>query len=199
MAQIYCVIDCSGSMEPYVDRTISGFNEFIQSSNRGSEFSLILFNDVVDVVYENKMIENVKPLDNTTYIPRGWTALLDGVGKAVELAEKFESKSGADEKSVIVLIMPDGQENSSTKYTQPQITSLIAEKKRLGWDFIFMGANQDAIQTASEFSIDQRTSLTFDTNNVSDAFRSASSAIERSQRGDNIYFTPTERSASLNP
>jgi Mg-chelatase subunit ChlD len=196
MTQIYCVLDCSGSMSPYVERTISGFNEFVQSSAKDSVLSLILFSDTVQVISENIKISDVEPLTASSYKPLGSTALLDGIGHAIELAEKFESKSWADDGTVIILIMTDGMENSSKKYTKTQINKLITKKKLLDWNFIFMGANQDAIRTASEFNIHEDSSLTFDTNNVKDAFRSASHAIDRSQNGGDLRFTPVERNRS---
>ena len=193
MSQIYCVIDCSGSMAPYVERTISGLNEFVQSSAKDSVLSLILFSDTVKVISENIKISDVKPLTSSSYRPHGATALLDGIGHAIELADRFESKSWADDGSIIILIMTDGEENASTKYTKTLINKLITKKKLLGWNFIFMGANQDAIRTASEFNIQEDSSLTFDANNVKDAFRSASQAIDRSQNGGDLRFTPVER------
>jgi hypothetical protein len=183
-------------MKPHVERTISGFNEFVQSSAKDSVLSLLLFSDTVKVVSENIKISDVKPLTVSSYRPHGSTALLDGIGHAIELADKFESKSWADDGSIIILIMTDGDENASKNYTKNQINKLITKKKLLGWNFIFMGANQDAIRTASEFNIQEDSSLTFDANNVTDAFRSASHAISRSQNGGDISFTQIERNRS---
>ena len=198
MSQIYCVIDASGSMAHFIDRTITGFNEFIQSSKAGSFISCIIFNDTVKVVYENTKREHVKPLTAETYEPRGSTALLDGIGQAIELANKYEPKSWADseENNVVILIMTDGYENASKTYAHAQINDLIKSKRLNGWNFIFMGANQDAIQTASDFSISEESSLTFGTENVNEAFRSVSHAIQRTPRGDSVAFTKTERSRS---
>jgi hypothetical protein len=200
MSQIYCVIDCSGSMEPFTDRTISGFNEFVQSSPKNSELTLLLFSDNVDLIYENKTIENIKPLSKDEYVPKGCTSLLDGIGKAIELGKKFEPKGwGDDEKMVTILIMTDGQENASKDYSLQQINTMIARQKLLGWKFIFMGANQDAIQVANEFSIDEQTSLTFGCDNVGEAFRSASQAIKRCANGGDLEFTQIERAKSIQP
>ena len=197
MVQIYCALDCSGSMEPFTDRTISGFNEFVQSSTKDSTLSILLFSDTVKVVSENVKVSEVAPLTTDLYKPSGSTALLDGIGEAIELAEKYESKSWADdENTIIILIMTDGLENASRKYTKSKINNIIAKKKLNGWKFIFMGANQDAIQTASEFNIQEESSLTFDTANVNDAFRSASYAIQRSQTAGVMSFTPVERTRS---
>ena len=198
MSQIYCVIDCSGSMQPFTDRTISGFNEFVQSSPKGSNLSLLLFSDKVKVVYENVPIEKIEPLTEETYKPAGFTALLDGIGKAIELGKKAEPKLWSDdETSVTVLIMTDGEENASKEYKKAQINESIARQKLNEWKFIFMGANQDAIRTAGEFSIGQEASLTFGCENVADAFRSASQAIKRSLKGEDLEFTQLERSTSL--
>ena len=199
MSKIYCVIDCSGSMEPFTDRTISGFNEFIQSSPKEAKLSLLLFSDKVTVVYENVPVAKVEPLTKETYKPSGFTALLDGIGKAIEL-ENAKAKSWADDdQDITILIMTDGEENSSKEYTKARINSLITKHKMYGWKFIFMGANQDAIRTAGEFSIGQESSLTFGCDNVKEAFRSASQAIKRCANGEDIQFTQLERAKSLQP
>jgi hypothetical protein len=187
-------------MEPFTDRTISGFNEFVQSSPKNSELTLLLFSDDVKIVYENTPINDVKPLTKETYVPHGCTALLDGMGKAIELGKKFEPKGwGDDEKTITILIMTDGQENASKEYTLKNINAIIAKQKLLGWKFIFMGANQDAIKVANEFSIDANTSLTFGCENIGEAFRSASHAIKRCTNGEELKFTNTERAKSLQP
>ena len=197
MAQIYCVIDCSGSMDPHTDRTISGFNEFLQSSDPESDISLITFCDKVKVLYENIKVKNAPQLDKKQYKAAGCTALLDGIGHAIDLANKYTSKSWADdEKTITILIMTDGEENSSTKYKKKDILESIEKNKKDGWNFIFMGANQDAIKAASEFSIDEGQSLTFTPNNIDTAFRSASCAINRNRRGQTVHFTQTERDSS---
>jgi hypothetical protein len=198
MSQIYCVIDCSGSMLSFTDRTISGFNEFVQSSPKNSELTLLLFSDNVNVIYENTALENIKPLTKEEYVPNGCTSLLDGIGKAIELGKKFEPNSWSDdEKTITILIMTDGQENASKTYSLQQINTMIAKQKLLGWKFIFMGANQDAIQVANEFSIDAQTSLSFECDNVGEAFRSASQAIKRCANGGDLEFTQIERAKSL--
>ena len=197
MSEIYCVIDCSGSMEPFTDRTISGFNEFIQSSPRNAELSLLLFSNEIKEVYKMVKIENIKPLTRDTYKPNGFTALLDGIGKAIELAKSKKRSWADDERDITVLIMTDGQENSSKEYTKDKINSMITQHKFYGWKFIFMGANQDAIQTAGEFSIGEESSLTFGCENVREAFQSASQAIKRSANGGNIQFTHIERATSI--
>jgi hypothetical protein len=95
-----------------------------------------------------------------------------------------------------IVILTDGFENTSKKYTKLHINDLITEKKNLGWNFVFLAANQDAIQSAGELGIPEGSALTYDNGSVSSAFRSASHAIERMRTGETpkVEFTQQERS-----
>ena len=185
---ITCLLDRSGSMQSCLDDTIGGYNAFLQTSDQSDLISLYLFDHEFAEVYKDKLISEAEPLKRATFIPRGPTALLDAIVKVLEI----------DDTPKTVVIITDGDENASKINTYDDVNKLINAKKELGWKFIFMGANQDAIETACRMSITEGSTLTFDTQNIYTAFRSASQAIKRSQEhGRDIQFTELERATSL--
>ena len=135
---IVSVIDRSGSMEGLESDTIGGINAFINNQKKNCPealFTLILFDDKYEVVYENTPIEKVNPIDDSIYFVRGNTALLDAIGKSINTTKS---------KRAIFCIITDGQENSSKEYSNKDIKDLITRKESEGWMFQYLGANQDA-------------------------------------------------------
>jgi hypothetical protein len=186
MAPIYCLIDRSGSMSECIDDTIGGFNTFVKNQDPETVISLTLFDHETNTMYKTS-VKDAPILDKKTFVPRGSTALLDSIGYII--------KSVPSDEIPVIVILTDGQENSSKKYTKFHINDLITEKKKLGWNFVFLAANQDAIESAGELGIPADSSLTFETKTVETALRSASEAIRR-QRGGRIEFSQLERTES---
>lgn len=196
MASIYFVLDRSGSMSTCIDDTLGGFNHFIErqkADNPEGHMSLTLFAHDFEDIYEKKNIKSVEKLTEETYFPRGPTALLDAIGQTIK-------KAAASEKPMIV-ILTDGQENSSKTYTHAHIKDLIGFKKTLGWEFIFLGANQDAIQVGNMMGISEESAMTFNPENVYNAFEGLSCAVGRQVSGQDasVQFTGLERQASQPP
>ena len=195
MAFIHFLLDRSGSMESCLKDTIGGFNAFVREQAPTSTLSLYLFNNTFEIVYENKKIKDVEKLD---FRPRGGTALLDSIAQTIEQVEKNNTQRWADLDDVgnVIVILTDGEENSSTKYTKGDINDMIATKKAQGWKFVFLGANQDAIKNAVDMGIGRDAAMDFDTANVGEVMRSASSALSRCVTGEtqDIIFTDEERS-----
>jgi len=184
---VYCLIDRSGSMASCIDDTIGGFNTFLQSQSPETVVSLTLFDNEITPVYKKKALE-ADLLTTETFVPRGSTSLLDAIGYVIKSVPAGEVPT--------IVILTDGFENTSKKYTKLHINDLITEKKNLGWNFVFLAANQDAIQSAGELGIPEGSALTYDNGSVSSAFRSASHAIKRMKIGDTpkVEFTQQERS-----
>ena len=182
-------------MESCLKDTIGGFNAFVREQAPTSTLSLYLFNNTFEIVYENKKIKDVEKLD---FRPRGGTALLDAIAQTIEQVEKNNTQRWADLDDVgnVIVILTDGEENSSTKYTKGEINDMIATKKAQGWKFVFLGANQDAIKNAVDMGIGRDAAMDFDTANVGEVMRSASSALSRCVTGEtqDIVFTNEERS-----
>jgi len=187
---IYCLIDRSGSMHSCVDDTIGGFNTFLKEQDPETTLSLTLFDNEITHMYTKK-VKDADLLTVKTFVPRGSTSLLDAIGQTIKSIPSGEKPT--------IVILTDGFENTSKKYSKLHINDLITEKKNLGWSFVFLAANQDAIQTASDLGIPEMSALTFDTSQVASAFRSASKAVHRSLKGETqgVEFTEMERATSI--
>lgn len=177
----FFILDRSGSMANMIDDTIGGFNSFVDAQKPlGGTMSLYLFDNEFETVYENTPIEYVRILTTNTFIPRGSTALHDAIGNVVTKL----SKTGVPENtSVKIIIMTDGFENASKKYTAEHIKDLIEIHTKLGWDFMYIGANQDSILEAGKLGINAEHTLDFDANTVNQVMRSVSIAIEEQSQG----------------
>jgi Mg-chelatase subunit ChlD len=164
------ILDRSGSMETCRDDTIGGFNAFLNEQKAdGGTLTLILFDHEYELLYECKPINDVEPLTMQTFVPRGSTALLDAIGRAIK-----ECKT---QTIPTVVILTDGHENASHTYTKAHIKDLIAERQKDGWTFVYLGANQDAFAEASSIGIGAGQTLNFDVNRTPEAFRVLSAAL----------------------
>jgi len=184
-------------MENCLNDTIGGFNAFVSEQAPKSTMSLYLFNNSFEIVYENKKINDVKRLTVSTFRPRGGTALLDAIAQTIEQVEKNNTQCWADIDDVgnVIVILTDGEENSSIKYTKKEINDMIASKKAQGWKFVFLAANQDAIKSANDIGIGHEAAIEFETSNMCEVMRSASNALSRCVTGEtqDIVFTNEER------
>lgn len=144
--EIVVILDRSGSMQSIADDARGGFNSFLKTQKElpddGSTLTLILFDHEYDVIYDRMPISDVPELNKHTFIPRGQTALLDAIGKTIELVEDRNSNK---KKKIIFAILTDGEENHSRRFSRDQIFNKISRKKDDQWEFIFLAANQDAI------------------------------------------------------
>lgn len=203
--RIHVILDRSGSMESCLNDTIGGFNSFLrQQKNITSDsayLSLYQFNNNYEIIYQDKNINEVPDLTIDTFIPNGQTALLDAIGKTINSVNEY---SYTTEDTVIIVIITDGEENSSCYFEKNIINKMIEEKKQKGWQFVFLGANQDAIEEGAKLGIGANSSLSYAVEDSQEAFQSISQAISRvrsvppqtPQR--NIHFTPQERALSMN-
>lgn len=197
MTPIYFVLDRSGSMHCCVNDTLGGFNHFVSSQkkdNPNGTMTLVLFAHDFEVLYENKNIQEVHELDGNIYFPRGSTSLLDAIGSTIKKAEK-------ESDIPTIVILTDGEENTSKQFTHLHVKDLIDMKKKEGWNFVFLGANQDAIQVGGNIGIPEESAMTFDQENTLQAFEGLSSAVGRqtSGREEHVTFTGFERAASQGP
>jgi hypothetical protein len=167
---IICILDRSGSMRSLEDEVINSFNEFVndQKQEKGkARLTLILFDDKYEVVYERVKIKKVPELTKEVYFARGMTALFDAIGKTLS---SLEAENG------MVLIQTDGFENASQEYKKRSVKKLVKEKEELGWDFIFLGANIDAMGVGADFGLaaSKTASFTATENGIKSAFTSMS-------------------------
>ena len=181
----YFILDRSGSMSNMLDDTIGGFNAFIDSQKAvGGTLSLYLFDNEFEVVYEDQPISTVEPLTKTTFIPRGGTALHDAIGNVIS---RVSLETHAPDTLIKFIIMTDGFENSSNKYTSKHIKDLIdIHTKKSGWDFMYIGANQDSILEAGKLGICAEHTLDFDRESVQQVMRSVSHTLSQQSLGNPV-------------
>lgn len=164
---ITLVLDRSGSMNTVKDATIEAFNGFLTTQRAGEGFatvSLVQFDDQYEVVFPARPVLLAPELTPQTYQPRGSTALLDAMGRTIlETAARIAAMpEEARPGSVLFATLTDGFENASREFTMARINELIADHRdRLGWQFIFLAANQDAIATAAGMGIGPQAALSF--------------------------------------
>jgi hypothetical protein len=181
LTEIAFVLDRSGSMADIAPAAIAGFNEFLlahQSAAGQARLTLVLFDDEYLVPAASLPISEVLPLDVETYLPRNTTALLDAIGRTIdELGERLSKFPEADRPgAVVVAILTDGLENASTKYKWRDVAGKIRHQQdHYKWEFLFLGANQDAIATAAQLNIGRTSSASF----LAADFDSAGKAVMR--------------------
>lgn len=162
--ELVFILDCSGSMSGLESDTIGGFNAMLKKQ-AGSEalVTTVLFNHELKVVHDRLAISGVKPMTEADYCACGCTALLDAVGKTVEHIKTIHKYARAEDvpEHTLVVITTDGMENASRQYTAAQVKALIEEQKQRGWEFLFLGANIDAVQTAASFGIAEERAVNF--------------------------------------
>jgi uncharacterized protein YegL len=184
LSEIICVIDSSGSMKLIKNDAIGGFNSFLNEQKKlpgEATLTLIQFNTDYEVIHENKPLSDVSPINDKDYIPRGSTALLDAIGKAVDSTGRRLANTPEENRpeKVIVAILTDGKENASTSYDLSKIKDMIRhQKEKYSWEFIFLGANQDAFAEAAKIGIDSKDTLNFAA--TDDGIRSAYSDMSNS-------------------
>lgn len=160
LTEIAFILDRSGSMASVTEAAIAGFNEFLSDQQKAegqARLTFVLFDNEYLVPLDNIPVQEAVELDTSTYIPRGSTALLDAIGTTIDrLGERISAIPEPDRPGqVIVAILTDGLENSSEKFTWKDISHRILEQTNTyKWQFLFLGANQDAIATAASLNID---------------------------------------------
>ena len=159
LTELVMILDRSGSMQGLEADTIGGFNSMIEKQKKedGEAYvSVILFDDINEVLYDRVPVGKVEHMTDKQYFVRGCTALLDAVGGAIHHignVHKYAREEDRPEKTIFV-ITTDGFENASRIYSYDRVRKMVEhEKEKYGWEFLFLGANIDAIETAGRFGI----------------------------------------------
>ncbi|SFF87642.1 von Willebrand factor type A domain-containing protein [Halopelagius inordinatus] len=205
--QITFVLDSSGSMNSIADDTRGGFNAFLddQRGEAGTAtVTLYDFNTTVDRVYEGYPVTDAPELDDENYKPGGQTALYDAIARAVD--ETAKNISGIDPverpDKVIIVVLTDGKENAS-ETPQEAVRGRVEHRQEADdWEFLFIGANQDAVLTAERMGIERERSLTMahDGEGTRDAYRSTSETIsEARSNGTMSGFDEADRQRQERP
>ena len=161
LTELVFILDRSGSMSGLESDTIGGFNAMIEKQKRedGECFvSTVLFDNESEVLHDRVRLSEISPMTDKQYSVRGCTALIDAIGGAVHHIgniHKYARPEDVPEHTMFV-ITTDGQENASHKYTSEQVKKMIErQKEKYGWEFLFIGANIDAVETARRYGINE--------------------------------------------
>ena len=175
MTEIVFILDRSGSMSGLEKDTIGGFNSMLEKQRKepgDAVVSTVLFDNETEVIHDRVDIADVPNLTDREYFVRGCTALLDAVGGAIHHIgniHKYARKEDVPEKTLFI-ITTDGMENASHRYTYDKVRSMIErQKERYGWEFIFLGANIDAVAEAGRFGIDESMAVNYNCDAVGTA------------------------------
>lgn len=160
ITEIVFILDRSGSMSGLEDDTIGGFNAMIRKQKKQESEALVttvLFNNGVETLHDRLKLEKIEPLTEHDYIVGGCTALYDAIGETIHHIEKIHRYIRPEDvpEHTIFIITTDGMENASREYDGPHVRRLIDQKKEAdNWEFLFLGANIDALGTARDIGID---------------------------------------------
>ena len=159
LTELVFIIDRSGSMSGLESDTIGGFNSMIRKQKQAEGEALIstvLFDNVSEVLHDCVNVKDIQPMTEHDYTVRGTTALLDAIGGAIHHignVHKYARQEDVPEHTMFV-ITTDGMENASRYYSSEKVKKMIERQKvKYGWEFLFLGANIDAVETASHFGI----------------------------------------------
>ena len=187
LTELVFILDRSGSMAGLEKETIGGYNSLIekQKKNQGEVYvSTVLFDGVSEVLHNRIPLCEIQPMTEDEYYVRGCTALLDALGGAIHHignVHKYAKEEDRPEKTLFI-ITTDGQENSSRRYTYKKVKHMVEkQKEKYGWEFLFLGANIDAIAEAERFGIkaDRAVNYECDEEGTAINFKVLSKAVSR--------------------
>ncbi len=168
LTEVVFILDRSGSMSGLEADTIGGFNSMIEKQKKeegDALISTILFDDKTEILYDRVPVNKIEPMNDSQYYVRGCTALLDAIGGAIHHISKLhknEKEENVPEKTLFI-ITTDGMENSSRTYDYKKIKKMVEKaKSKHGWEFLFLGANIDAIDVAGRFGIGADRALNYE-------------------------------------
>ncbi len=168
LTEVVFILDRSGSMSGLEADTIGGFNSMLEKQRNGEGevyISTILFDDKVEVLHDRENIARVEPMNDRQYYVRGCTALLDAVGGAISHIGNVHKYAREEDRpaKTLFIITTDGMENASRNYSYEKVKSMVERRqKKYGWEFLFLGANIDAIREAGKFGIKANRAVNFE-------------------------------------
>jgi len=197
------VVDRSGSMRSMRAELVDGLNVFMDEQKKTSDeqsrptrVTVLDFDNKIETVVDDVAIDQVPTFDSSHFVPRGMTALLDGIGQMITtLSARVPTGKLSAETAPVIVILTDGQENASQEFSRSTLFDLITAKRELGWKFTFMGANQDAIAVGQSYGLSGGSCMTYAATGrtQSNAWHSAAAQVSRTRCGAGEEFTMMER------
>ena len=167
LTEMVFVLDRSGSMSGLAADTIGGFNELIEKQKKieGDAYvTTVLFDHEYEVLHDHVALGEVAPLTDREYFARGSTALLDAVGRTIDSVGARLAATPEEERPehVVFVITTDGMENASREYTAKQVREMVEhQQQKYSWQFVFLGANMDAVSEARDLGISAKYAADF--------------------------------------
>jgi uncharacterized protein YegL len=191
LTEIVCVLDRSGSMAPFQVETITKFNNFVEEQKKvpgEALVTVVLFDDNFETLRSGIPIKDLPALSNKEYYARGWTCLNDAVGKTInEVGGRLNAMAEADRpEKVIFVVITDGQENSSKEFPgedgRKRVRAMVEhQREKYAWEFLFLGANMDAVQVGGLYGVHLNMCANFANTNqgVSSAYAASGQRVAR--------------------
>ncbi len=166
LTELVFILDRSGSMSGLESDTIGGFNSFVEKQKEVDGeclVSTVLFNQKSIVIHDRVSLKEIEKMTRNDYLASGTTALIDAMGDAIHHirnVHRYIRKEDVPEQTIFIIIT-DGLENASTRYSSDEVKKMVSAQKEEGWEFLFLGANIDAVETAKRYGIDEDRSVDF--------------------------------------
>jgi hypothetical protein len=213
LTDITLVLDRSGSMASIRDDAIGGVTAFIEGQKAAPGrcvFTLVQFDHEYQIVHSAVPIADVPPLTRETFVPRGNTAMLDAIARAVtETGARLAAMPEAERTGKVILaILTDGQENASVEYHRnhgghARVKAMIDHQREVyGWQVIYLGANQDAVAVGASIGVPQSTSMSFAADNIGQVTNTLSRNVRSYRMGGqsaSLAYTDEDRKEATKP
>lgn len=167
ITELVFIIDRSGSMGGLESDTIGGFNSLVEKQKKQDGkcyVTTVLFDNLIETIHDRKELADIRKLTDKDYYVRGCTALIDAIGTSVKHIANIHKYARAEDvpEHTMFVIITDGMENASREFSSDEVKKMIeTHKKNDGWEFLFIGANIDAVETAKGFGIDEECSVDY--------------------------------------
>lgn len=200
---ITIVLDRSGSMSPTWADTVGGVKQFLNDqldvAGREATLTLVVFDDKIETVASNVTLTKDYIRDLVLPAPRGFTSLYDAIGSTIDKLGAQFKKSDDKPDNVYFVVMTDGRENSSYRYSHERVLTMIEHQTNVySWNFVFLGAELDSVAIATSLGFKPESSAVYATSNYAGAFANTSNAILRSRStGDTVAYADSERQGML--
>lgn len=193
--ELVFILDKSGSMHGLQQDTLGGYNGMLEKQREldgECRITTVLFNHESSIVHDRANLRDVSPMTDEQYQPSGYTALLDTIGMAINRIGNVQKNSPPQQRAgkVMVVIITDGLENSSREFSLSHIRRMVErQQQRFGWEFIFLGANIDAIDVAASYGISAKNASTYvaDSQGTGLNFEAINEAVQDFRRGRSDY------------